>query len=95
MWLFSEVEPMDNRELLTLFFNCGDNDIVEFAILRARLNKREKEVIHLMLDECMTQEETAESMNYSTRRVQEFWYSGAKKLLNIPWVKVYAESLKG
>lgn len=84
-----------DRELLTLFFNCGDNDIIEFAIMRAHLNRREKEVIRLIMDECLTQEEIAEEMCYSTRRVQDFWYSGAKKLLNIPWVRAYALSLKG
>lgn len=83
-----------DRELLILFFNCGDNDIIEFAILRARLNRREKEVIHLIIDECMTQEEVAEKLSYSPRRIQDFWYSGAKKLLNIPWVRAYALSLK-
>lgn len=83
-----------DRELLTYFFNCGDNDIIEFAIMRAHLNRREKDVIRLMLDECMTQEEIAEQMSYSTRRIQDFWYSGATKLLNIPWVKAYALSLK-
>lgn len=83
-----------DRELLTYFFNCGDNDIIEFAIMRAHLNRREKDVIRLIMDECMTQEEIAERLSYSTRRVQDFWYSGAKKLLNIPWVKAYALSLK-
>lgn len=85
---------MDNKDLLYKFFNCGDNDIIEFALLKARLNKREKDVITLMFDECMTQEQIAEELNYSTRRVQDFWYSGARKLLNIPWVKAYATSLK-
>lgn len=84
-----------DRELLTLFFNCGDNDIIEFAIMRAHLNRREKDVIRLIMDECMTQEEVAERLSYSTRRVQDFWYSGAKKLLNIDWVKAYALSLRG
>lgn len=83
-----------DRELLTYFFNCGDNDIIEFAIMRAHLNRREKDVIRLIIDECMTQEEVAETMSYSTRRIQDFRYSGAKKLLNIPWVKAYALSLK-
>lgn len=83
-----------DRELLTYFFNCGDNDIIEFAIMRAHLNRREKDVIHLMMDECMTQEEIAEKMSYSTRRIQDFWYSGASKLLNIPWVRAYALSLR-
>ena len=83
-----------DRELLTYFFNCGDNDIIEFAILKARLNRREKDVILLMMDECMTQEQIAEKLSYSTRRIQDFWYSGATKLLNIPWVRAYALSLK-
>lgn len=85
---------MDNKELLYKFFNCGDNDIIEFALLKARLNRREREVISCMFDECMTQEQIAEAMNFSTRRIQDFWYSGAKKLLNIPWVKAYAISLQ-
>lgn len=83
-----------DKNLLTYFWNCGDDGIIEFAILRAHLNKHEKDVIHLMLDECMTQEEVAERIEFSTRRVQDYWYSGAKKLLNIPWVRAYALSLK-
>lgn len=82
------------KELLKLFWNCGDNEIIEFAMLRARLNSKEKKVLVCMLDECMTQEETAEQIGYSTRRVQDFWCSAARKLLNIDWVKAYAISLK-
>ena len=80
-------------DLIRAFSNCGDNDIIEFAILRARLNKNEKMVMSLILDECMTQEEVAEKMNYSVRRVQDFWYSGCRKLLNIAWVRAYADQL--
>ena len=83
-----------DRALLQAFWNCGDNEIIEFAMMRARLNKREKEVMHLMLDECMTQEEVAEAIGYSPRRTQDFWYSGADKLLCIPWVQAYAKALK-
>lgn len=83
-----------DRNLLSLFWNCGDNQIIEFACIRAHLNRHEKDVIHYMLDECMTQEDTAEVMGYSTRRIQEFWYSGADKLLSIPWVIAYAKSLR-
>lgn len=82
------------RELLRYFWNCGDNQIIEFAMLRARLNSKEKQVLEFMLDNCLTQEETAERMGYSTRRVQEFWCSAANKLLNIAWVKAYAISLR-
>lgn len=82
-----------DRSLLKYFWNCGDNQIIEFALLRARLNKKEKEVIHLMLDECMTQEEVAEYLDTSTRNVQNYWYSGADKLLNIKWVLAYAKEL--
>lgn len=84
---------MNDRELLYRFFNCGDNEIIEFAMMRARLNRREKEVIENMIDNCMTQEEVAEQMGYSVRRVQQFWSTGATKLLNIPWVKAYASFL--
>ena len=82
------------KELLKYFWNCGDNAIIEFAMLRARLNAKEKKVLEYMLDECLTQEETAEKMGYSTRRVQDFWCSAVKKLLNIDWVRAYAISLK-
>ncbi|MCQ2369219.1 MAG: hypothetical protein MJ007_01940 [Paludibacteraceae bacterium] len=81
------------KNLLFAFWNCGDDDIIQFALLKAHLNKNEKAVLILMLDECMTQEEIAEQINYSTRRVQQFWSSGARKLLDIPWVKAYAQSL--
>lgn len=84
-----------DKSLLYYFWNCGDNDIIEFAILKARLNKHERDVVHYMLDECMTQEEVAEKIDFSTRRVQDFWYSACSKLLKIPWVKAYAASLKG
>lgn len=84
---------MDNN-LLTYFWNCGDDTIIQFALQRGHLNRHEREVIHLMLDECMTQEETAEAIGYSTRRTQEFWSSGANKLLSIPWVRAYALELK-
>lgn len=83
-----------DRSLLKFFWNCGDNDIIEFAIMRARLNRLEIEVIRLMLDECRTQEEIAEQMEYSTRKVQEIWYSASTKLLSIPWVYAYAVELK-
>lgn len=83
-----------DRSLLKEFWNCGDNQIIEFAISRARLNRRERNVIHMMLDECMTQEQIAEKTDCSTRRVQEYWYSAADKLLSIPWVSAYARSLR-
>lgn len=83
-----------DRSLLKDFWNCGDNQIIEFAISRARLNRYEKIVVHMMLDECLTQEQIAEKIDCSTRKVQDNWYSAADKLLNIPWVSAYAKSLK-
>ncbi len=82
-----------DRSLVRDFWNCGDSQIIEFAILRARLNKHEKEVLTCMMDECMTQEQTAEHLDVSTRKVQDWWYSGADKLLSIPWVTAYAKEL--
>ena len=82
-----------DRSLIKAFWNCGDNQIIEFAIIRARLNKNEKEVLNLMLDMCMTQEQAAEELDISTRKLQDFWYSATDKLLNIPWVKAFAIAL--
>lgn len=84
---------MSNKCLLTAFWNCGDNQIIEFALIRAHLNAQEKQVITLMLDECMTQEQIAERLDFSTRKVQEVWGTGAEKLLRIPWVLAYANEL--
>lgn len=81
------------KHLLKAFWNCGDNDIIQFALYKAHLNRLEKEVIQLMFDECLTQEEIAEKMNYSTRKIQDIWYSASKKLLKIPWVYAYAINL--
>lgn len=84
---------MDKR-LIRYFWNCGDSQIIEFAILRARLNRHEKEVLQLMLDECLTQEQTSEKLDISTRRVQDYWYSACEKLLSIPWVVAFSKDLK-
>lgn len=78
---------------LKAFWSCGDNEIIEFAIMRARLNRKEKDVLSCILDECLTQEQTAEKLEYSTRAVQDFCYSASKKLLSIPWVNAYANDL--
>ena len=84
---------MTDKTLLTAFWNCGDNQIIEFALIRARLNAQEKLVITLMLDECMTQEQVAEKLDFSVRKIQILWTQGATKLLNIPWVLAYAKSI--
>ena len=83
-----------DRTLLKDFWACGDNQIIEFALMRARLNRLEKEVVVLMLDECMTQEQTAERMDVSVRRVQNLWYDASDKLLSIDWVRAYAKELR-
>ena len=82
------------RNLIKDFWACGDTHIIEFAIERARLNRHERQVLELMLDECYTQEQVAEKLEMSTRRVQEWWYSATDKLLNIPWVMAYALELR-
>lgn len=81
------------KDILRAFWNCGDNEIIEFAIRRARLNSDEKKVCECLLDECMTQEETAEHLHNSVRWVQKKWDSAKRKLLSIPWVTVYGISL--
>lgn len=79
--------------LLRAFWGCGDSQTIEYALLRARLNKLEKEVLIFSLDECMTQEEIAERLNYSTRRIQQLWQTATDKVIGIPWVRAYAEYL--
>lgn len=79
--------------LISAFWSCGDNQIIEFAILRARLNDKEKKILECILDKCLTQEETAEVLNLSTRTVQSYWKSAINKLLGIEWVRAYAEYL--
>ena len=83
-----------DRSLLRDFWNCGDDQIIEFALMRAHLNKPEREAVTLMLDECMTQEQAAEHLDISTRRLQDHWYSASGKLLRIPWVMAYAKEIR-
>lgn len=83
-----------DRGLIKYFWDFGDSQIIEFAMIRARLNRREKEAVSLLLDECYTQEKAAEVMDISVRNVQKIWYNAADKLLSIPWVVAYAKELK-
>lgn len=82
-----------DRTLLKSFWNCGDDQIIQFAIIRAHLNRLEAETLRLILDECLSQERAAEELDISPRSLQSFWYSGSRKLLSIPWVKAYAKEL--
>ena len=82
-----------DRNLIKDFWNCGDGQIIDFAITRARLNRKEQEVLRLVLDECKTQEQAAEIMLISTRNFQATWYSAVDKILSIPWVKAYAKEI--
>ncbi len=84
-----------DRTLIKDFWACGDNQIIEYAILRARLNAHEKEALRLTLDECRTQEQAAENMAISTRSLQKLWYTAADKILAIPWVMAYAKEIRG
>lgn len=83
-----------DKSLLRAFWDCGDSMTIEFAMMRARLNKKEEQVVRLLMDECLTQEQASEKMDISTRKLQDLWSSGLNKLLSIPWVKIYAEDLK-
>lgn len=82
-----------DRNLIYHFWNCGDDQIIQFAVVRAHLNRMEREVLTLVLDDCMTQEQVAEKLGYSTRRIQQFWRSACDKMLHIPWVLAYALAL--
>ena len=80
------------RNVIKQFWNCGDSSLVKLACERAGLTRKENEVLRLLLTECYTQEETAEKMDISTRKVQELWKSASSKLNLIYWVKVVAEA---
>lgn len=43
-----------DRGLVKTFWGCGDNGIIEYALMRARLNRKEKEAVTYLLDECMS-----------------------------------------
>lgn len=83
-----------DRSLIKTLWACGDRLYIEYAVMRANLNRKEKEVLRLMLDECHTQEYTAELMDTSTRNVQKLWASATDKLLKIEWVRVYALAMR-
>lgn len=83
-----------DKSLVKYFWNCGDSQIIEFALMRARLNRNERTVLHLALDECMTQEQIAEKIDTSTRNVQKIWSTAAGKLIGIEWVRAYSVALK-
>lgn len=83
-----------NRTLIKSFWDCGDSQIIEFAIARARLNAQEKEVIKLTLDDCKTQEQAAEILDISVRKLQDTWKKAVDKMLAIPWVRAYAEAIE-
>ena len=84
---------MSKREYVKAFWACGDSQIINFALMRARLNRSEKKVITYILDEDMTQEEAAEHLGISVRCLQNYWYSATGKLARIPWVVAYGKEL--
>lgn len=84
---------ISKQALIKALWNCADNQYLEYAILRARLNDNEKKVLEYSLDRCYSQERTAEYMDISVRSLQTLWYSATKKLLSIPWVYQYAKAL--
>ena len=75
-------------------FSCADNDFIEYALKRARLNDNETRVLSEILDHCLTQEQTAEKLDISVRQVQNYWYSANEKLLSIKWVTSFINSLQ-
>lgn len=83
-----------DRTLLRDFWNCGDTQIVDYAMIRARLNHHERMTVTLIMDKCATQEQAAEFLGVSTRCLQTWWYSAADKLLSLPWVVAYAKEMR-
>lgn len=87
------LKEQDDNTMIRAFWGCGDSDIINYAITRARLNANERETLELVLDGCQSQEMAAESMGVSTRSLQAWWKSGVTKILNQPWARAYAAEL--
>lgn len=51
-------------------------------------------MLDLLLDQALTQEQAAEKLQISVRNLQNLWYTGTAKLLNLPWVIAYAKELR-
>lgn len=83
-----------DRNKIKYFWKCKDISIINLAQDRANLTRNEREVLRLLLTEERTQEQTAEIMELSVRKVQSLWYSATDKLLSIYWVLIIAEACK-
>lgn len=91
--LRDRLREQDDSALIRAFWACGDSAIISYAVMRARLNRNERETLSLILDECMAQEAAAEVMGVSTRSLQSWWRSGVTKILSQPWARAYATEL--
>lgn len=76
------------------FWSCGDRVLIDFAKDKVGLNREEKEVLHLLLDDCRSQEKAAEIMDISRTKVQCYWNTACRKLLSQEWLKIYATVLE-
>lgn len=88
-----QIAVQDDNALIRAFWSCGDSSIIAYAVMRAHLNRNERNVLHLILDECMSQESATEKCGVSTRSVQNWWHTGTGKILRLAWVRSYAADL--
>lgn len=79
-----------DRCIIKEFWKIADSDLIKLAQDKANLTRYEREVLRLMLTECYTQEQTAEIMEISTRKVQDLWKTACDKILSIYWIKLIA-----
>lgn len=54
--------------LIKSFWGCGDNQIIEFAIVRARLNRRERQMESIKTLYPNAYEETLEELKKYTKK---------------------------
>ena len=78
---------------IKLLWNKGDITFIQYVYQNSRLNKQEREVAKLILCENITQEEASEKLDISTRGLKYIWKSACEKILSVPGVKPYIDSL--
>lgn len=79
---------------LKLLWELGDKEFIDYAFNSARLTLFEKDVVKFILFDGLTQEKTAEKMDISVRNIQYAWKNIIDKILRVPGVIPYTNTLK-
>lgn len=83
-----------DKSLVEIFLKCNDEQLIEYALLKAKISVKELRVLKLLINEGVSVPEAAYTMCISTARLQKIWDKASNKLLAIPWLVAYANELK-